>query len=65
MDELLLFIRALALALAFEGIIWALFPGRMRALLLRMLNEPDSSLRGMGATAIVFAALLAWIATII
>ena len=51
MSELL---TALALAVALEGVIYALFPDTMRRFMLNVLEMSDSSLRIAG----VFAAII-------
>lgn len=52
MSELL---TALALAIALEGIIYALLPGTMRRLIGQVLQMPDAILRMAGLTAAVAA----------
>ena len=54
-----LFFRALGLALALEGLCWAVFPGGMRKTLLQLLPLPDSRL-GLGA--LLLGALLSRVA---
>ena len=51
MTELL---TALALAVALEGVIYALFPDAMRRFMLNVLEMSDSSLRIAGLLAAVF-----------
>ena len=51
MSELL---TALALAVALEGVVYALFPDTMRRFMLNVLEMSDSSLRIAG----VFAAII-------
>ena len=50
MTELL---TALALAIALEGMIYALFPVSMRRFMKQVLDLPDSSLRTAGLVAAV------------
>ena len=50
MTELL---TALALAVALEGILYALFPGAMKRFVLEVLELPDNSLRMAGLLAAV------------
>ncbi|MBN07951.1 MAG: hypothetical protein CMM45_08980 [Rhodospirillaceae bacterium] len=59
MAELL---TALALAIALEGILYALFPATMRRFILQVLEMPDAGLRMAGLVAAVVA--VAAIATI-
>lgn len=53
------FIQALSLALAMEGIGFALFPGAMSRTLAEMSRLPLQSLRVMGAAALALSVLLA------
>ena len=55
-------LTALFLAIALEGLIYALFPGTMRSLIFRVLEVPDAGLRMAGLMAAVAA--VAAIATI-
>ena len=57
-----LFFRALGLALALEGLCWAVFPGGMRKTLLQILPLPDSRLRLVGLGALLLGALLSRVA---
>lgn len=59
MEELL---TALALAIALEGILYALFPATMRRFILRVLEMTDAGFRVAGLVAAVLA--VAAIATI-
>ncbi|MTJ82893.1 MAG: DUF2065 domain-containing protein [Telmatospirillum sp.] len=47
------FLTALALALTFEGILYALFPAGMKRLLATLLVHPDQSLRWAGLVAAI------------
>ena len=49
------FLMALALAIALEGIIYALFPGTVRRFILRVVKISDAELRIGGLTAAVAA----------
>ena len=53
MTELL---TAFALAIALEGVIYALFPGYMRRFILQVLEMPDQALRTAGLIAAVAGA---------
>lgn len=52
------FLQALALALVFEGIAFALFPETVRKALLEAAGLPGSSLRALGGAALSFALIL-------
>lgn len=62
-EKIELFMRALVIAIALESLVWALFPAFMRRLMARVLAEPDSSLRAMGISGLVLAAILAFFVT--
>lgn len=47
------FLTAVALALTFEGVLYALFPIGMKRLLALMLTRPDQSLRWAGLIAAI------------
>ncbi len=59
-ENLELFFRALALAIALESFCWALFPSLMRKIISQLLEEPASTLRIEGSTGLVLAALIAF-----
>jgi uncharacterized protein YjeT (DUF2065 family) len=58
MTELL---TALALVLVIEGALYALFPGRMRDLVVLMLELPDEVLRRSGLIAVTLGVLAVWL----
>jgi hypothetical protein len=47
------FLTAVALALTFEGVLYALFPNGMKRMLSLMLTRPDQSLRWAGLIAAI------------
>lgn len=47
------FLTAVALALTFEGVLYALFPNGMKRFLAIMLTRPDHSLRWAGLIAAI------------
>lgn len=49
-----------ALILIVEGLIYAIFPDRMKALLNRMISVPESALRSGGLIAAVGGFALIW-----
>lgn len=57
---MLTFVHALVLALVFEGICFALFPGQMRRAMLEAARLPDQSLRALGGMALAAAAFMAF-----
>ena len=58
MTELL---TALALVLVIEGALYALFPGRMRDLVVLMLELPDEVLRRSGLIAVTLGVMAVWL----
>lgn len=58
MTELL---TALALAMALEGAVYALVPGRMKAVLARVLAMPDSAIRATGLAALALGVGIVWL----
>ncbi|ASP48036.1 DUF2065 domain-containing protein [Cognaticolwellia beringensis] len=51
---------AVAIALIIEGLIPALFPNKWRAYVLKLANEPVSTIRQIGVFLIVIGAILFW-----
>ncbi len=60
--DLPLLLRALGLALVFEGLCWALAPGGMRRAMRRLLREADPSLRAAGLAGMAAGLFLVWLA---
>jgi len=54
-------LMALALALIIEGLIPALFPNKWRAYVLKLAEEPISSIRSIGITVIILGCILFWL----
>jgi len=54
-------LTALALAVALEGAVYALFPARMKAMILQLLRLPDATLRMAGLAACTLGVLGVWI----
>ena len=50
-----------ALVLVFEGVVYALFPSKMKIFMARMMDMPTSSLRNSGLVAAVAGVLLVWL----
>ena len=55
------FLTALALAVAIEGALYALFPDAMKKMLVRVLEQPQSHLRTAGLVAAVAGVSLVWL----
>jgi uncharacterized protein YjeT (DUF2065 family) len=51
---------ALALVLAVEGALYALFPGRMKRMMAEALRLPDETLRNLGLIAAAIGVGLVW-----
>ncbi len=63
--DLPLFLRALGLALALEGLCWAAFPEAMRRILSQLLSEGQNACRIIGLFSLGFGLMLAWLASLI
>ncbi|MGB1263142.1 MAG: DUF2065 domain-containing protein [Cognaticolwellia sp.] len=53
-------LMALAIALIIEGLIPALFPNKWRAYVLKIANEPVSTIRQIGVFLLLVGGLLIW-----
>lgn len=53
-------LTALALMVALEGVLYALFPGAMQAMMRVAIAQPPSSLRLAGVLAATIGVLLTW-----
>lgn len=53
-----LFLRALGLAFALEGLLWAAAPGGMRKAMTSLLQCPESRLRLLGLAGVGFGLFL-------
>ena len=54
-------IVAIGLAVAIEGAIYALFPDRMKKMLLQVLAMPPSTLRAGGIVAAATGVVIVWL----
>ncbi len=54
-------LTALALAIALEGALYALFPEAMKKFMAQVLDQPDSLLRRAGLTAAIAGVALVWL----
>ncbi len=54
-------LTAIALAIALEGALYALFPEAMKKFMAQVLEQPDSALRRAGLTAAVAGVALVWL----
>lgn len=52
---------ALALAMAIEGALYALFPDAMRRMMAHVLEMPPRNLRAVGITAAVIGVGIVWL----
>ena len=52
---------ALALVLVIEGVLYALFPSKMRYLIAKMAEVEDTSLRASGILAILVGIACVWV----
>ena len=52
---------ALALVLVIEGVLYALFPSRMRYLITKMIEVQDTPLRISGILAVLFGVACVWV----
>ena len=51
---------ALALAVAIEGILYALFPDAMKRMLATVLTQPAANLRAAGLVAATLGVIVVW-----
>ncbi len=51
--DTMLFVKALGLAIAMEGMLWAGFPGKMREAALQASKLPKTTLRAIGSIMLV------------
>lgn len=54
-------IVGIAIALAIEGIFYALFPVQMKAMMAQLLTAPSSSLRTGGLIALAIGVFIVWL----
>lgn len=54
-------LTALGLAIALEGVAYALFPGAMKKMLLQVLAQPSGNLRNAGLAAAVLGVAVIWL----
>lgn len=54
-------LTALALALAIEGVLYALFPGGMKKMLAQIMDQPETHIRTAGLAAAVVGVALVWV----
>ena len=55
------FATALALAMAIEGALYALFPNAMKSMMVRVLEQPQSHLRTAGLAAATAGVGIVWL----
>ena len=54
-------LTALALAVAIEGIVYALFPDAMKRMMAQVMKQPSGSIRTAGLTAAVAGVFVLWL----
>ncbi|CCQ73484.1 DUF2065 domain-containing protein [Magnetospira sp. QH-2] len=57
-----LLFAALGLAIAIEGMLYALFPDGMRNMMAQIMEMPSRTLRAAGLAAAVVGVVIAWMA---
>lgn len=60
-----LLITAVGLVLVFEGLLYALFPGRLRAMMERLRELPDDQLRLLGTASLAAGVFVIWLAQVL
>lgn len=53
-------LTALGLAIAIEGALYTLFPSAMKAMMVKVIEQPLGHLRGAGLAAAVFGVAVVW-----
>lgn len=54
-------LTALALAVAIEGIVYALFPDAMKKMMARVMEQPSGSIRAAGLIAAAAGVFVLWL----
>ncbi len=57
MEDLL---TALALAIAIEGAVYALFPNAMKKMMIQVLAQPENAVRAAGMVAVTVGVAIMW-----
>jgi len=60
-DPLTLLITALGLAIAIEGIVYALFPEGMKRMIAQVLEQPTQNIRWAGLFAATLGVVVLWV----
>lgn len=55
------FLVAIGLVFVIEGLVYAAFPGGMRAMVNELAKMPDQSLRVMGLAAVCIGVFIVWL----
>ncbi len=55
------FFTAVGLAIALEGILYALFPDGMKRMMMQILTLPSQNIRSAGITAALIGVTLVWL----
>ena len=54
-------LTAIALAIALEGVVYAVFPAAMKKFMVNVLDKPDNVLRRAGVMALVAGVACVWL----
>ena len=54
-------LTAIALAIALEGVLYAVFPEAMKKFMVQVLDQPDNVLRRAGLTALLAGVAFVWL----
>ncbi len=60
-DPVNVLLTALGLAIAIEGIVYALFPEAMKRMMAKVMAQPTGSIRGAGIGAAVAGVFIIWL----
>jgi len=60
-DPVTILLTALALAIAIEGIVYALFPDAMKRMMAQVMEQPSGSIRAAGLAAAVAGVFVLWL----
>ncbi|MBG51661.1 MAG: DUF2065 domain-containing protein [Alphaproteobacteria bacterium] len=55
------FLVALGLVLVLEGLLYALFPGAMKRMVMLVLTMPDEAIRRSGLVALALGVVIVWL----
>ena len=55
-------LTAIALAIALEGALYAVFPGAMKKFMVQVLDKPENAIRRAGMAAMIAGVACVWLA---